>query len=507
VDDLIPSDAPPSPYALTRQDPESDEVKVLFDPTPRQREAMFNRVRYLFVYGNRGGGKSVCLRWMAHAMAMRFPGFRYAILRTSFPELMKNHLIFLTDEMKDLGGEDHGFRYNKSEHICYYPNGSMGFYMQAETEDQVKNALGAEVYLVIFDEAPTFQWEHMMKIAASVRIPSKLRAMGVIPLIRYAGNPLGESIEELLSFCVEKDVDREEYRDYDPSEWGAIKLQLEDNPHLDRQEYTKQFAGLPPHIRKAWLDGEPTVEGAIFDVHMRKDGKPWHEIRELPTLSDGTSILQAPWVRFYGVYDHGYSPDPAYFAWIAVLGKRVIVFKEQVWFKTVASDIAKDIVRRTKELKLPSRLVTVYADPTIDLRTGADVETIKEKMEAKGLAITCSYNDREVVADAWHSFLGEVVDGLPRIQMLQAGAGAGPGLGCPYLIKVLPRMKFSTTRPRAVADHKHDHPVIGTGYFLMSHVPTTAPPPVTTKRRYLKRPSTRYVLGKHNVSTIRQTTV
>jgi len=112
------------------------------------------------------------MRWMCHALALAIPGYKYAILRTSFPELTLNHLIFLKDEMDSLGGKRTGSITTRLSISVTYPNGSMGFYRQAETDEQVKNVLGVEMYLCVFDEAPTFKWEHMAMIAASVRVPA-----------------------------------------------------------------------------------------------------------------------------------------------------------------------------------------------------------------------------------------------------------------------------------------------------------------------------------------------
>jgi len=183
---------------------EKDGVEVyLFVPTPRQADVMMATEPNLFVYGNRGGGKSVCMRWVCHALACAIPGFKYAILRTSFPELMKNHLIFLEDEMNKMGGESQGFRYHKTDHVCYYPNGSVGFFAQCANDADVKKILGAEVALVVFDEAPTFEWAHMRLIAASIRVPT---GSGLIPMTRYLGNPIDESIDELWKYFIDKDV-------------------------------------------------------------------------------------------------------------------------------------------------------------------------------------------------------------------------------------------------------------------------------------------------------------
>ena len=42
-----------------------------------------------------------------------------------------------------------------------------------------------------------------------------------------------------------------------PEEWRSIKIDMKDNSKLDVDAYRRQLgAGLPIHIRKAWLDGE-----------------------------------------------------------------------------------------------------------------------------------------------------------------------------------------------------------------------------------------------------------
>jgi hypothetical protein len=257
----------------------------------------------VFFWGNRGGGKSVTARWTCHARALSYPGYKYAILRTSFPELTKNHLIYLPAEMREIwGGKDKGW--NASKYIATYPNGSMGFYMQAETEEQVKNALGVEMYEVVFDEAPTFQFAHTVMIASSVRVP---KGSGLTPLKRYNGNPIGPSINDLWKYFIDKDVDRTEDRDYNPAEWRGIEIKMEDNSELDVEAYRKQLGvGLPEHIRKAWLDGEKFEFGQAFDVHktiteklltehagrpreipldVSRMGQPYHILNELPEIN------------------------------------------------------------------------------------------------------------------------------------------------------------------------------------------------------------------------------
>jgi hypothetical protein len=416
---------------------------------------------------------------MCHALAMAVPGFKYAILRTSFPELMKNHLNFLEDEMNKFGGESQGFRYHKTDHVTYYANGSIGYFAQCANDADVKKILGAEVALVVFDEAPTFEWTHMRLIAASIRVNV---GTGLIPMTRYLGNPIGESIDELWKYFIDKDVKLSDDPEYRPSEWRAIEMRIQDNPHLDRREYWKQFSGLLPHYIKAWKDGIRIDENALFEFFPDANGRPFHVIREVPKTSDGDPIFTVdakgkyhflPWVEVYRAYDHGFKPDPACCLWFAVYGRRILCFKEMTWHRTLAKTIGEQIAAESKGMPV----VTTYCDPSIDIEQG-DVETIKQKVESGGkFPMDCSVNNREYFADAIHNMLGELVDKCtPRLQFL--------GIHTPMVVKYLPRMRFNENNPAAMADHKHDHWVVALAYFLMSQIPVTKPTESTKPRRW-----------------------
>ena len=512
---------------------------VIFTPWPKQlhvmQEAQSGEYANIFVYGNRGGGKSHMARAFAHGMAMGFPGFKYVILRTAFPDLTKNHLVFLSSEMEKFGGS-----YNKTEHIAYYPNGSFGFYMQCADLDDVNKAVGAEAALVVFDEAPMFEWEHMVMIGASLRA-DRNALYNILAL--YLGNPTGQSIDQLYSYCIDKDVEKDDDDKYNPKDWHAIRLDLRDNPTIDADQYLKRFSGLPAHIRRAWVEGERTLERTLFRVYKTKEvevadpdtntmkmvERPYHIIDELPTFQ-GESILDQSWVRIFGSYDHGFI-DPAVCLWFAVFGRRIICFKEMVWHETHADEIARDIMWESAGLRMRG----VYCDPKIDVEDGS-VESIKESMERQKVAVCpvhgtirgtccqkvealklrmdCAVNDRELFADVIHRALNEEAEpGVPRIQFLSGDATRRIRLknghpvaatGCPYLIKSLPKMRWADKNPKKLDDHRHDHPVVALAYYVMNFVGATKPieadPPVN---QYLKEAlagvSTRHVLGSESV--------
>lgn len=297
-------------------------------------------------------------------------------------------------------------------------------------------------------------------------------------LMIYGGNPIGESIEELWKYFVDQTVEPEDDPEYDPADWLAVEMHRADNPSIDEAEYRKQFAGLPAHYRSAWLDGVRMDARTLFEVVKTKDGKPYHYISELPTVS-GTPLLRVPWIQVYRAFDMGFFPDPAVAVWFAVLGRRIIAFHEETWFRTIAKDLAAKMMQTTSELTA-APVVMTYADPQIDIRTGSDTVTVRDTLEMAGVPIECSINDRILYADAIHSLLGEEVEpGVPRFQIYEPG--------CPMLAKYLPKYRWDEKNTRKFADHKFDHYGVCVAYFAISSgvLGATGPENIATRPAWM----------------------
>ncbi len=159
----------PSPHAFTVNG------DVFFDPHPGRQVEILGVLRErilgaggpvnLFLYGNRGSGKSRLVRSFLHACAVSLPGFRYVIVRRNMPDLRKNHLIYVGPEMRKLGGD-----FNQTHGQANYENGSIGFYCQCEDEKDAEKIVGAEAAVIFVDEAPQIKWELLRLIAPSLRV-------------------------------------------------------------------------------------------------------------------------------------------------------------------------------------------------------------------------------------------------------------------------------------------------------------------------------------------------
>lgn len=474
---------------ITRPDGTQDDMYI---PHPLQQAFHERTEPNVLFWGGRGSGKSLALRMEAHARAISHPGFTYIVLRRTYPELQRSHLVHIQSEMQRLGGTFH-----YTDRVALYPNGSKGFYAQCQGEDDVLKLLSAEFVAMYVDELSTFEWDMFTRLAASVRVP---KDSGLTAMVRAATNPLGPSAPQIMRYFVNKDVDPEEDPDYFPADWYAIHANAVDNPSLDLTQYKKRFSGLPAHVRKAWVEGEFADEKALFDFHPMKrveqeDGTieavPYHVIPEL----DVQKLVQS--ATIYRAFDMGYSPDPAYCLWIAHLGTRYIAFHEQLWVRTIVSDIAKDMLLMQEELGV-SKIATTLCDPTLAINTGLDVRSMKDAFESAGVPMDCSINNREHFASAVHTALAEEASpGVPRLQIF--------GPGCPYLVKAIPMMQFNPKRPLAMADHRHDHPVVTLAYFLISNAAMERQdiPTLGSGRPWMKpKAAERFVLGKESVRDV-----
>jgi len=433
----------PSPYALLIGD------RVLFDPmSGEQVEFLTSQVTNLFFWGNRGGGKSITARMWCHGEALAHPGLIYVIVRKGYPELSLNHLIFLDDEMELFGG-----RYNSSEHIAYYPNGSIGVYRQCASEADIKKIVGAQASILVFDEAPELEWDWIRLMGASVRVKKNI---GYKPRVRYLGNPIGPSIDELWSYFIDKDVDRLADTLYDPADWHAIEIRMQDNVHLDVEAYLKQFAGIPDHIKKAWVDGIRVVNGAYFVV----DPKRHHAATRPPLhgyVDPVTGFIHPP-PHIYRALDWGWH-DQMVCLWIAVYPNgRAIVFRELVRTHTPAKDVAATIKSMSADLYVRE----TFCDPSMFPPVGADVELEGNIIESNGVPLTPSRNDRVAAGFSISEWLNTPLDdSYPALQLWTPG--------CPVLAKTLPSMRMDPKKQERIADSSKDHATITLGYFCMAH--------------------------------------
>lgn len=431
----------------------------MYESQPRQTEFHVSTARNVLYIGSRGTGKSLALRMEAHIRALTYPGFRYCIVRKSHPNLLLTHLSFIDAEMAMFGNKDTSY-YHKTHKQAIYPNGSVGFYSHVD-ESELGNVMSAEFYWLGIDEASEIEFEAQQKLSASVRA---MKSTGLTALTRRTTNPIGESVEQLKKYFVDKEVTHTEDPYYDPKDWTSIRTTMDDNKHLDKQDYCKQFSGLPLHVQRAWIEGEFVIEGAYFVL------SPEHFTDEPVSLTAHVTsagmVEPAPFI--YRAVDWGFNPDPAVCLWIAVYPHgHAVVFKEAKWTFTTAKQVAADI----KEMSGGMRIIDTFCDPTLYAGSEATDNSVGDIFSRAGVPLTKAKNDRTVAGFAISEWLGQTVETVdetgkcvlsPKLKIYTPG--------CPMLAKTLPIMRVDPSRPGRIADSNKDHWTISLAYWAMSYI-------------------------------------
>ena len=104
--------------------------------------------------GAAGGGKSFGQIADAFLSALKYPGIKQLILRTSFPELERS-LIMTAREVIPVSL----YSYNETKHRMTFKNGSLIEFGYLSSDSAVTMYQSAEYDIIRFDELTHFTWE------------------------------------------------------------------------------------------------------------------------------------------------------------------------------------------------------------------------------------------------------------------------------------------------------------------------------------------------------------
>lgn len=234
------------------------------DPTARQSEFLaLNGLEALYG-GAAGGGKSDALL-MAALQHVHRPRYAALLLRRTYADLSLPGALM--DRCGDwLRASD--AHWNDQKKTWTFPSGASITFGYLETEKDKYRYQGAEFQFIGFDEATQFSETQYRYLLSRLR---RLAGAEVPLRARCASNPGGVGHEWVKSRFVKA---------ADP-ERPFIPAKLEDNPHLDREEYEKSLAQLD-HITRAQLrsgDWDVLPEGRKFKREWFSFLDP-HEIPE-----------------------------------------------------------------------------------------------------------------------------------------------------------------------------------------------------------------------------------
>jgi len=420
---------------------EHGERVCLYEPLPHQTKFHVSTARYCLMEGGRGSGKSKAMRNDAYIRCLSIPRFRALLVRRTFPELKKSHLMDVPFELKKLGLPDNAW--HATDYVARFPHGSILQFGHCEDDNALTKYLSSEWEIIYYDELATFTERQWAFLNSSLRSPIP----GYRPVARGGTNPVGPGAGWVKRYFIDKNITQEEMPGYNPADYETIHSSMRDNPHVDREAYEQILNALPSEaLRKALLEGEWTIEGQFFSEWKEtKDGKPWHVIDELPTVR-GVPITQLPHIQIVRVIDWGYSKNgnPGVCLWFALLTDgSAIAFKEFVFREMLPSEVAAEITRQSEGLRIR------YTVGDTAMWAEHEGPSIAERFENCGIGMMEADKNRIAGWVAAHTWLKDVltrVDGndqiveYPRLRFLRSG--------CPHTIRTIPSCVVDPKNPQ-----------------------------------------------------------
>jgi predicted phage terminase large subunit-like protein len=223
---------------------------ILHQPTERQ--ALFllhDHIDEILFGGAAGGGKSDALL-MASLQYVDVPGYSALILRRTYKDLALPDAI-MDRSLQWLSGTD--AHWNDDLKTWTFPSGATLTFGYLEGPRDKYRYQSAAFQYVAFDELTQFSEDQYRYLHSRLR---RLKDSTVPIRMRAASNPGGIGHEWVNARFVDENT----------RTCMFIPSKLEDNPYLDKVEYTKSLMKLDPVTRAQLLDGDWTIrpEGSLF---------------------------------------------------------------------------------------------------------------------------------------------------------------------------------------------------------------------------------------------------
>lgn len=230
-------------------------------PFPKQAAFLLLPHREAFYGGSAGGGKSDALL-MGALQYVDIPGYSAILFRKTHAELkLAGALMFRAKEWLTSYIDSKEVHWSEQDKVFTFPSGATVAFGYLENDRDMYRYQSAEFQYIGFDELTHFKERHYTYLFSRLR-----RLQGVnIPLrVRSASNPGGTG----------HDWVKERFLIEGPDEGRIfVPATLDDNIHLDREEYVQSLQELDPVRREQLLNGDWDVrpQGTMFQ-------REWFEI-------------------------------------------------------------------------------------------------------------------------------------------------------------------------------------------------------------------------------------
>lgn len=435
-------------------------------PNAKQDLFLRDRHRHVAFGGARGGGKSWAVRTKACLLASRFPGIQMMIVRKTYPELKANHIRPLK-KLLGIGTKGCLVRYNDSEKLMTFPNGSTILFAYCDTEADTDRYQGTEIHVLFLDEATQLSQKQIEDLNACVRstdVDMPLRTY-------YTCNPGGKGHAYIKRLFVDRIFVGKEK----PEQYSFIQSLVYDNQILleAHPEYLDALENLSEAKRKAWLLGDwNSFVGQAFP-EFRHDPAHYQD-RQWTHVIDNLQEIPPDW-KIYRGFDFGYR-KPFAVVWIGIqpATNRMYLFKE--WYgctdtpntgiELSAQEIADGItVREKTDPRLKGRQIYGIADKAIWIKDGAG-ESIAEMMEQRRVYFEPSDSARLAGKMQMHYRLRFDEMGLPMFYVCKE---------CEAFIRTFPLLLYDEKKTEDIDTELEDHEYDAVRYVAMDHPLNPAP--------------------------------
>lgn len=484
--------------------------------SPKQIAFLDSQQDEVLFGGARGGGKSHVNRIGAVEDCLRYPGRNIIFVR---PTIKSAREQFSTAHMaKIIPREIHDeesqqtveiWRFNAADSVYTFANGSdsnnpfdggskliLGGIQTLK--DAQESYQGIEFVSIWWDELTKADYEAIEYLRGS------LRDTEVKPKFRAASNPGERSHKEVKKRFVDpyykikkKNPDKfpEAYSSkiawkdsiVDPVTGNTIEITyayipatLDDNPvKTIRENYLKTLMGLAPHLQKMYREGS-------WDTY---EGKYWDDVKMDDICLDANDLsklgIDFDWEfknsKIYMSMDWGYQDYSAVY-WHLETSKGVIItFKEYYVNKMLMEDIAKDLEKINKEMKIKPK--HIYMPWDLYVRKGAEFKTASGVVIGEELIDLWRYNnstsDLKASSDrkqGWANMTAALkntitfrkVLGVGQVEEYTSPAWIILKRNCPHLIEQINATQIDPSNPEDIKGGE-DHGVDSCRMFWVAH--------------------------------------
>jgi len=306
-------------------------------PTPKQAAFLLLPQIEAFYGGQPGGGKSDALL-MGALQWVDKPDYAAILFRRTFADLSLPGALM--DRSKEwLIGTD--ARWNEQRKTWTFPSGASVSFGYLENENDKYRYQSAEFQYIAFDEVSQFSETQYTYLFSRLR----RLAGSIVPLrMRSASNPPTTADGQWVKsrFVLQRTPRR-----------PFIPSGLDDNPHIDKEEYLSSLSEMDTVSRNALFDWFASVEGLVYMNF--NDG---NLTDEEPDKSKPIELA----------IDDGYFPDPRATLFIQNKGTHILVFDELYQYKTLEEETVEDIIEKCKRNGWPRPEIAAVSHEAPGLR-------------------------------------------------------------------------------------------------------------------------------------------